>query len=59
MALKESHIAGAAFPAVRDITLGELLAQAARSAPDRLALIAGVPDPGARRQWNSPVACHS
>jgi fatty-acyl-CoA synthase len=51
MALKESHVVGSAVPAVRDITLGQLLEQAARSAPDRLALIAGVPDPAARRQW--------
>ena len=51
MALKESHVAGPASPAVRDITLGQLLEQAARSAPDRLALIAGVLDPAARRQW--------
>jgi fatty-acyl-CoA synthase len=51
MALKESHVAGPAAPAVRDITLGQLLEQAARSAPSRLALIAGVPDPAARRQW--------
>ena len=44
MALKESHVVGPAVPAVRDITLGQLLEQAARSAPDRL-------DPAARRQW--------
>ena len=52
MALKESHVAGPAFPAVRDVTLGQLLEQAARSAPDRVALIAGVADPAARRQWS-------
>src|SRR5207245_6629351 len=51
MALSESYVAGPAVPAVRDITLGQLLEQAARSAPDRLALIAGVPDPTLRRQW--------
>ncbi len=50
MALKESHVAGVSTT-VRDVTLGQLLEQAARSAPDRLALIAGVPDPAARRQW--------
>src|SRR3954469_10378132 len=50
MALKESHVAGVSTT-VREVTLGELLEQAARSAPDRIALIAGVPDPAARRQW--------
>ena len=51
MSLTESYVAGPTTPAVRDITLGQLLEQAARSAPDRLALIAGVPDPALRRQW--------
>jgi len=51
MALTESHVAGPTTPAVRDITLGRLLEQAARSAPDRIALIAGVADPALRRQW--------
>lgn len=41
---------GAAEP-VRDITLGELLAWAAATTPDRVALIAGTADPAARRQW--------
>ena len=51
MALTESYVAGPASPAVRDITLGQLLEQAARSAPDRIALIAGVIEPALRRQW--------
>src|SRR5450759_1323454 len=51
MALTESYVAGPAAPAVRDITLGGLLERAAKSAPDRIALIAGVPDPALRRQW--------
>jgi len=51
MALTESYIAGPVAPAVRDITLGQLLERAAASAPDRIALIAGVPDPTLRRQW--------
>jgi fatty-acyl-CoA synthase len=51
MALTESYVAGPAAPAVRDVTLGQLLEQAARSAPDRIALIAGVIDPKLRRQW--------
>src|SRR5467141_4163746 len=51
MTLTESYVAGPTTPAVRDITLGQLLEQAVRSAPDRIALIAGVPDPALRRQW--------
>ena len=51
MTLTESYVAGPATPAVRDITLGQLLEQAATSAPDRIALISGVPDPALRRQW--------
>src|SRR5262245_6432426 len=50
MALKESHVAGPSTT-VRDITLGQLLEQAAKAAPDRLALITGGPDPAAWRQW--------
>ncbi|HYS89293.1 MAG TPA: AMP-binding protein, partial [Bradyrhizobium sp.] len=46
-----SHAAGANEPAVRDITLGGLLQWAAETTPDRIALIAGVPDPDNRRQW--------
>ena len=51
MALTESYVAGPRTPAVRDVTLGSLLEQAANSAPERIALIAGVPDPTLRRQW--------
>src|SRR3954453_9742138 len=51
MALTESYLAGLVAPAVREITLGQLLEQAATSAPDRLALTAGVADPSLRRQW--------
>jgi fatty-acyl-CoA synthase len=51
MALKESYVAGPKTPAVRDTTLGELLRAAAEKAPDRIALIAGVPDPALRRKW--------
>jgi fatty-acyl-CoA synthase len=46
-----AHNAGPADPPLRDLTLGELLAWAAETAPERIALIAGVPDPAARRQW--------
>jgi fatty-acyl-CoA synthase len=49
--LSESYAVGPSEPAVRDITLGELLASAAATVPERVALITGVPDPAARRQW--------
>src|SRR5436309_4689638 len=51
MTLTKSHVAGPATPAVREMTFGDLLRNAAETAPDRLALIAGVPDPTLRRQW--------
>jgi fatty-acyl-CoA synthase len=51
LALTESYVAGPTGPAVRDVTLGQLLEQAARAAPERIALIAGVADPALRRQW--------
>jgi fatty-acyl-CoA synthase len=49
--LTMSHAAGANEPAVRDITLGDLLQWAAQTTPDRIALIAGIPDKANRRQW--------
>ena len=51
MTLTKSHIVGPTTPAVREMTFGDLLRKAAEAAPDRLALIAGVPDPKLRRQW--------
>ena len=51
MELTLSHATGPTEPPLRDITLGQLLAWAAETTPDRVALIAGVPDPAARRQW--------
>ena len=51
MTLTKSHVAGPTTPAVREMTFGDLLRKAAEAAPDRLALIAGVPDPKLRRQW--------
>ena len=51
MALTMSHVAGPTTPAVREMTFGDLLRKAAESAPDRLALIAGMPDPAQRRKW--------
>jgi len=49
--LTEAYTKGPSSPSTRDVTLGQLLEQAAQRAPDRLALIAGVPDPAARRRW--------
>ncbi len=51
MSLTLSHATGVTTPPVRDITLGELLDWAAQTTPDRLAVIEGLPDPAARRQW--------
>src|SRR5258708_39072002 len=51
MTLTKSHGAGPTTAAVRELTFGDLLRKAAEAAPDRLALIAGVPDPKLRRQW--------
>ena len=51
MPLTMSHTTGPSEPPLRDITLGGLLAWAAETTPERIALIAGVPDPAARRQW--------
>lgn len=51
MPLTTSYARGSDTPAVRDITAGDLLKDAAASAPDRLALIEGIPDADARRQW--------
>src|SRR5690606_8000429 len=49
-ATPRSHAEGPSDPPIRDLTLGELLAWPAATTPDRVALIAGVPDPAARRQ---------
>ena len=46
-----SYAVGPAEPPVQDLTLGQLLANAADKGPDQIALIAGVADPDERRQW--------
>jgi fatty-acyl-CoA synthase len=51
MMLTMSHASGPNEPAVRDMTLGELLQWAAETTPERIALITGVPAPENRRQW--------
>jgi fatty-acyl-CoA synthase len=51
MTSSDAYTSGPDLPPVRDLTLGGLLAEAADECPDRVALIAGVNDYGARRQW--------
>ena len=48
---KLAQAAGPQWPAVRDITLGELLREAAETVPDRIALISGAKDPTQRSSW--------
>jgi fatty-acyl-CoA synthase len=47
----ESYAIGPSAPPVRDITIGEALREAAAEQPEQIALIAGTPDPAARRSW--------
>jgi fatty-acyl-CoA synthase len=49
--LTKSYWPAADGPAVRDVTLGDLLREAAATVPDRVALVDGVEDPAARRSW--------
>jgi fatty-acyl-CoA synthase len=42
---------GPSEPQIRDLTIGDLLREAAETNPDRVAIIAGTADPGERRQW--------
>ena len=51
MPLTESHSTGSSSPPVRELTIGGLLQEAAAAQPDRIALMAGVADPSARRTW--------
>ncbi len=51
MPLTASLASGPSEPAVREITVGGLLAEAAAAVPDRLAIVEGVADPEARRRW--------
>ena len=48
--LTTSYARGPEFP-VRDLTVGQLLNEAAELAPDRVALVFGSQDPLARRTW--------
>jgi fatty-acyl-CoA synthase len=51
MSVTESYASGPTEPVVRDLTIGDLLQDAAAAVPDRLALITGTPDPTAQRSW--------
>lgn len=51
MPLDQSCTEGPSEPAVRNITIGDALREAATANPDRIALIQGVPDPAVRRRW--------
>ncbi|MEC9394705.1 MAG: AMP-binding protein [Actinomycetota bacterium] len=46
-----SSATGPVEPPLRDLTISALLREVATEHPDRIALVAGVPDPEARRQW--------
>jgi fatty-acyl-CoA synthase len=47
-----SYATGSSEPPVRDITIGGALREVAALHPDRVALVAGTPDPAQRRQWS-------
>jgi fatty-acyl-CoA synthase len=49
--LTMSHAHGSDEPPVRDLTIGDLLREVAAASPDRIALVAGAPDPERRREW--------
>lgn len=51
MQLTQSLARGPDSPPVRELTMGDLLREAALAQPDRLALIAGVADRSQRRSW--------
>ncbi len=49
--LVESYWPAEPSDGVRDVTVGDLLREAAAAAPDRLALVDAVADPAGRREW--------
>jgi len=51
MALTLSRSGGPDDPQLRDLTIGGLLREVADQVPERVALIAGTPDPADRREW--------
>ena len=58
VALHLSHAQGPAEPPLRDLTLGDLLAWAADSVPERLALVTGTADPADARRWTYAELYH-
>jgi fatty-acyl-CoA synthase len=48
---KLSIAVGTSEPPIRDMTIGDLLREAATANPERIAIIAGTADPAERRQW--------
>ncbi|HVW33996.1 MAG TPA: AMP-binding protein [Acidimicrobiia bacterium] len=51
MALTVSHVPPDTSEPILETTVGSVLRDAAREAPDRVALVEGVPDAAARRRW--------
>lgn len=51
MTLTESYWPRDDSEPIVDLTVGDLLREAAAAAPERTALVAGVPDPADRRRW--------
>lgn len=49
--LSESHMSGVSVPAVRDLTIGSALREAAADAPEAVALVCGTADAAMRREW--------
>ena len=54
MSPTESYAVGPNEPTVRDITIGDALAEAAAEHPERVALIVGKADPAERRNGLMP-----
>ena len=51
MSLSVSLATGPVTPQLQEVTIGRVLRDAAAAVPDRVALIEGIPDASARRQW--------
>jgi fatty-acyl-CoA synthase len=58
MALKESYWAADRSEPVLELTVGGMLRSAAAAAPERTALVAGMPEPADRRRWTYAELLH-
>ena len=58
MTLASSHWPADTSEDVQETTIGAVLRGAARAAPDRTALVAGMPDPADRRRWTYAELLH-